>query len=310
MRAKVKWWNAEKGFGFVTDLESGEDIFLHYTEIQKEGFRNVTENEVVDYDRVEATKGPQATNVRTASDRDNEETPVHDAPQLDVDELIAATVVNGRLRLVALQPDGSATFLDGGSGLHSLLYVYSLESSVVRQSIDEFEDLINLPGVSELQIQRFLERQPEFLTGFDYSEAHPHIALKRDDGTRLIPDFALKPHNTAALCDLLDLKLPNQKLIVGSKDRRRFSQAITDAIAQLREYRDYFDRPEHRELVMDEYKLKFFKPRMFVVVGRRANTDPVALRKAELDVPAMTLTTYDDLLERARGRLRLMGGAR
>jgi CspA family cold shock protein len=62
-RGTVKWFNESKGFGFITPEDGGPDVFAHYSEIQGEGFRNLTEGEVVNFDVVEGEKGPKATNI-------------------------------------------------------------------------------------------------------------------------------------------------------------------------------------------------------------------------------------------------------
>ncbi|MFR3299199.1 MAG: cold-shock protein, partial [Fusobacterium sp.] len=58
----VKWFNAEKGFGFITS-EEGKDLFVHFSEIQKDGFKTLEEGEKVTFDVKEGQKGPQAANV-------------------------------------------------------------------------------------------------------------------------------------------------------------------------------------------------------------------------------------------------------
>lgn len=58
----VKWFNDAKGFGFIT-LESGEDVFVHYSAIQGSGFRSLAEGAKVEFDLGEGPKGLQATNV-------------------------------------------------------------------------------------------------------------------------------------------------------------------------------------------------------------------------------------------------------
>lgn len=58
----VKWFNAEKGFGFI-QLEEGNDVFVHYSAIQEEGFKSLEEGQEVSFEIVEGERGPQAANV-------------------------------------------------------------------------------------------------------------------------------------------------------------------------------------------------------------------------------------------------------
>ena len=64
MNGKVKWFNSEKGFGFIT-TENGEDLFVHFSQIQKDGFKTLEEGEAVSFDVIEGNKGPQAANVES-----------------------------------------------------------------------------------------------------------------------------------------------------------------------------------------------------------------------------------------------------
>lgn len=63
VRGKVKWFNAEKGYGFI-EREDGTDVFVHYSAIETEGFRTLEEGQNVEFEVVEAAKGPQAAKVR------------------------------------------------------------------------------------------------------------------------------------------------------------------------------------------------------------------------------------------------------
>jgi len=60
----VKWFNSEKGFGFIAQDNGGADVFVHYSEIQGQGFRTLEENQRVEFEVGQGTKGPQAQNVR------------------------------------------------------------------------------------------------------------------------------------------------------------------------------------------------------------------------------------------------------
>jgi CspA family cold shock protein len=61
----VKWFNADKGFGFITQDDGGPDIFVHFSAIQANGFRSLEENQRVEFEVVQGAKGPQAESVRT-----------------------------------------------------------------------------------------------------------------------------------------------------------------------------------------------------------------------------------------------------
>ena len=65
MTGKVKWFNAEKGFGFI-EREGGDDVFVHFTAIQGEGFKTLEEGQQVNFDIVDGNRGPQAANVTRA----------------------------------------------------------------------------------------------------------------------------------------------------------------------------------------------------------------------------------------------------
>ena len=60
----VKWFNSEKGYGFIERADGEGDIFVHYSEIQGNGFRTLEENQQVEFEVGQGTKGPQATGVR------------------------------------------------------------------------------------------------------------------------------------------------------------------------------------------------------------------------------------------------------
>ena len=64
-QGKVKWFNAEKGFGFI-EREGGDDVFVHFSAIQSDGFKSLDEGQSVTFEVEQGQRGPQATNVQKA----------------------------------------------------------------------------------------------------------------------------------------------------------------------------------------------------------------------------------------------------
>jgi CspA family cold shock protein len=62
IRGKVKWFNDQKGYGFI-EHEGGKDVFVHFSSIQGEGFKSLSENQEVEFEIADGPKGPQAINV-------------------------------------------------------------------------------------------------------------------------------------------------------------------------------------------------------------------------------------------------------
>ena len=60
----VKWFNGEKGFGFITQDDGGADVFVHFSAIAGAGYRNLDENQKVEFEVTQGPKGAQASNVR------------------------------------------------------------------------------------------------------------------------------------------------------------------------------------------------------------------------------------------------------
>ena len=67
MNGRVKWFNNEKGYGFI-DHQTGEDIFVHYSAIKQDGYKTLSEGQLVKFDLIETPKGLQAINVMATSE--------------------------------------------------------------------------------------------------------------------------------------------------------------------------------------------------------------------------------------------------
>ena len=62
MKGTVKWFNNQKGYGFISD-ENGNDVFVHYSGLDMEGYKTLEEGQAVEFDVIDGAKGPQAVNV-------------------------------------------------------------------------------------------------------------------------------------------------------------------------------------------------------------------------------------------------------
>ena len=62
-KGTVKWFNAQKGYGFITNESTGEDVFVHFSALNMDGFKELKDGEAVEFEVIEGPKGPQAANV-------------------------------------------------------------------------------------------------------------------------------------------------------------------------------------------------------------------------------------------------------
>lgn len=226
-------------------------------------------------------------------------------PRRDYDNqegFLGIAIIQDRIRLVSLSRDGQYSFVDGTEKLHNILYIASAKALAMKIAIEELEALMNNLKATEQAYQDFFERNPTLILNGEYRRAHPQLALTREEGP-LIPDFLLEPLDQNSLCDILDLKLPAAKIFVLKQSRMRYSAAVMEACAQLREYNNYFDEKENRDRIFREYGLLAYKPKMIVIIGRKGEVDPILFRKIESDMPQLVLRTYDDVLKRAKAKL-------
>lgn len=169
-----------------------------------------------------------------------------------------------------------------------------------RKQLDEFEYLLNNGQIKEGDFQQFFESYPHFLKGIEYSKVVSHPILEKDtcEG-ELIPDFFLQPLNSN-FCDIVELKKPEAKVFIGEKKFLKFSYQLEKSLAQIKDYRNYFDDKLNREKVYNKYGLTAFKPNLSLIIGR----DHVTISEEKIrlilnDMPrGINIITYDQLFKR------------
>jgi hypothetical protein len=176
-------------------------------------------------------------------------------------------------------------------------------AAVFTTQISEFERLINAPDTQERHLQAFLEQHPNFLRGLNYENIYPQLVLERDGQGSLKPDFILEPY-ADSFCDILDIKLPSQNLIVGRKDRATLAAGLHEVAAQLREYAAYFEERKYQKFVQDKYGIRLYRPRLIAIVGRdMKQMNDQEFRRAMTMYENLQIMTFDELLRHARRRL-------
>lgn len=177
----------------------------------------------------------------------------------------------------------------------------------MARKISDFETLIAKSELEEkADLQKYFEANPEFLFfGTKYEKIFPQIVLEREGKSNLVPDFLLE-RVTDGYCDILDIKLPDKGVLVGSDERRRFSYAVEDAIAQVSEYREHFNEPRNRENVERKHGIKIYKPNILVLIGDSKNIDVEELIRIRDRRKDGEVVTYSELVRQMRALLDLL----
>lgn len=181
----------------------------------------------------------------------------------------------------------------------------------ISYEAEELEALINRKDVTEPELQKFFERHPHFLTSGIWSRAISHPRLPLDDRKSLVPDFVLEPIIAERRArdlewQILDLKRPQERLVVGSERRRRLTSEVMKAIAQLRDYGEYFADPQHAKNVERALGHPVRRPQLAVLIGRDDGEHGDVL-DAEGVRHNVRLVTYDEILDRQIALLQRRG---
>ncbi len=176
--------------------------------------------------------------------------------------------------------------------------------------LNRFIELYNSEGASETDITSFLS-QPEhhfILNGAFFGKTiHPEkecIWITHPDKKPIRPDFFVTTSDGYA--NIVEFKLPNFKtnsVIVGKDNRETFSAELHSYIAQTRVYGDYFNETLNRKYVQEKHNIKVYKPKRYLVVGRRRMLPLETWKEIEADYSQITILTYDDIVDTVMGFL-------
>jgi hypothetical protein len=168
--------------------------------------------------------------------------------------------------------------------------------------INRFVELFGNAEATETDITRFLANEDnEFLLAmrFSASHIHPEKVCEWADGNRpaIKPDFFVEGPDGYA--DIVEFKLPQLKgaAVVGRTNRETFSAELNSYVSQTRVYREYFEDPRNRAWVEEKYGFKVYKPKRFLVTGRRADFSGDDWRAIAADFDALNILSFDDLID-------------
>lgn len=172
-----------------------------------------------------------------------------------------------------------------------------------QRAIDAFEALLNDPKTTERDLQEFFTLYPEFLLrgDFDALWPEPRLAIA---GTRSVrPDFVLQPRGVRDIpwhWGLVDLKSPKAPLLVNRRFHPSFSHHVTRVVQQLRDYERYFADPANERALRARFGGVVPQPKLTAVIGRLPAADLAMYQRLRHQLGAITITTYDELLELRR----------
>jgi hypothetical protein len=151
-------------------------------------------------------------------------------------------------------------------------------------------------GVGEDQYQALFEQHPVIAEVLGYTKAVAHPNLPRPGGKAYIPDFIAERRDNG-LADVVDLKLPDTRVLLGRERREAFTAAMNSYIGQMWDYQDYFDEQEHREHVLQQYGLRVpSRPNTMLIAGRSDDIDPVELHRQVVRRAGVRVVSFDDVL--------------
>ena len=167
--------------------------------------------------------------------------------------------------------------------------IHVIESSeIVKATVSQFQSMYLQPGLRETTIGDFIKTHPEVIKlAFNAKqfEYEPSLKWLEHDGTcqdsYINPDLIIENQN--GHWDIYDLKtalLDKPRITKDDRKRRRFIDYVSEGVAQLANYREYFNYEENKSYALDKYGIKVSNPKLVLVVGNWDNFDPEEVAQA------------------------------
>lgn len=167
--------------------------------------------------------------------------------------------------------------------------------------LDRLRFMLSDPSLREQAFQELFEAYPDFVLDDLHVEAYPQVVLFQETGSHLRPDFAVRRRNSRFV-DFVEIKRHTDRVVVVDRGRPRLSAAANRAIAQLKEYRDWFRSASNRSWLQREHGLDGFEPRLTVIIGRSMPSINEELMNKAVGGSEAVVMTYDDVAASAERR--------
>ncbi|WP_081055257.1 Shedu anti-phage system protein SduA domain-containing protein [Burkholderia vietnamiensis] len=188
---------------------------------------------------------------------------------------------------------------------HDANYIYPVPSEFKYAQLPKINRFIEVWGDSdsrETDITGFLSRpENEFILTMRFGAQSARAELlcewQSEERKAIKPDFFVVQSNGYA--DIVEFKLPDigKKTVTGSENREAFAAWLNSYIAQTRVYATYFDDPNNRRWFEEKYGFKVYKPRRWLIVGRRSDFTSEIWREIISDYRDLEILTFDDLID-------------
>jgi hypothetical protein len=151
-------------------------------------------------------------------------------------------------------------------------------------------------GAGEDVLQSIFEQHPVITEVLGYGLAVPHPTLPLPEDRSYIPDFICERRDSG-LADVVDLKLPATRVLLGRQRREAFTAAMSSYVSQMWDYQDYFDEQAHRQYVLERYALTVpSRPNALLIAGRSDEIDRTELHRQISRRQGVNVVTFDDVL--------------